>query len=499
MPVIYKQGNLLRIRNVQGRLRTLLREALTYNRKTFLATRAQQLAAGSAFEVNTIHCFAEMAVDGEPQMQTNVGYLPRITKMLADNKIEVEIRDLAPSKRVNAFEPVWDNAKGFDWRHRQKETLECILAHERGQIWWATGAGKSWLMVPLCLVLPKARIVICTKHLSVLGDHYDRLRKHLPSVGIINGTTKEYGERVTCVSAGSLHKMDPTLIDVFIADEHHELATDVMFEKFSKIQSAHMFGLSANFNDRADGADFELEGVFGPLITKLTYDEGVTNDMIVPIEVHWRNVPTTGNPAQGKEGMWRKKYGIWQHKARNKQIAADAKLFTDEQVLITVETLEHACHLKKYLPEFTLCYAASDVHVGKLRDYADRGLISHDEPTMTAQRLFDLKRKFEQGELRKVIATTVWNRGVNFHELQVLIRADASSSSIADTQIPGRLARRFEGKNNGVLIDYLDEFDESLKRKSGSRKADYKKKGWKQILPYQEVSGVFKEVEAAKC
>lgn len=479
---IYKQRNLLRIRKTTGQLADLLKRTLTYERKRQLMTKAERDAAGGRqMEFSTVRCYDNIVVDGEPQMRTNAGFLPRIQTVLKKAGLTYQVKDLEPARRAHVFEPVWKNTEGFDWRHRQKETLECLLAHERGQVWWATGAGKSWLMVPLCLVLPKARIVICTKHLSVLNEHYTRLSKTLPSVGLITGSSKQKGCRVTCVSSGSLQHIDPTEVDIFLADEHHELATDVMFEKFARFEYSRMFGLSANFNDRFDGADFELEGIFGPLITKLTYEEGVENDMIVPIRVLWRTVVMQNNPAAGFEGVFRKKFGIWRNSARNAQIAKDARKYPDAQILITVETLEHACYLKKHLPEFTLCYAPSDAYKESLDDYKSKGLIPEDEELMTAQRLFDIKRDFESGKLRKAIATTVWNRGVNFHELQVLIRADASSSAIADTQIPGRLSRLSEGKEAGILIDYFDDFDPSLKRKAQQRAADYRKKGWKQF------------------
>jgi len=87
--------------------------------------------------------------------------------------------------------------------------------------------------------------------------------------------------------------------------------------------------------------------------------------------------------------------------------------------------------------------------------------------------------------LRKVIATSVWNRGVNFKNLEVLIRADAGSSVIDDTQIPGRLSRTTDDgeKICGILIDYMDQFDPTFKLKASKRKTTYKRKGWEQIVP----------------
>jgi late competence protein required for DNA uptake (superfamily II DNA/RNA helicase) len=145
--------------------------------------------------------------------------------------------------------------------------------------------------------------------------------------------------------------------------------------------------------------------------------------------------------------------------------------------------------LKQLLPDFTLVYAADDKEAD-MDTYKKWKLIPLDEPKMSVDRLEQLKKQFESGKLRKVIATSVWNRGVNFHQLQVLIRADASSSAIDDTQIPGRLSRKTSeiDKPSGILIDYLDQFDEGLRRKAAIRRNNYASKGWTNIMPEQRPS-----------
>jgi superfamily II DNA or RNA helicase len=444
----------------------------------------RDFAGGKKIEITDVECYELRTIGGELQLITNSGYLARIGKLFIDHKIPYEIVDLKPPKNPQLFVPRWDSVAEAEFRTGQREVLEALSKNDRGRIWWATGTGKSYLIPLICKMYPKLNIVVTTKYKAVLDDLYKNLSAHLPSVGIYRSGKKVLGRRVMCYSAGCLHHADIDNTHLLIADEVHELATDKMFATFAQFKYSRMYGLSANASDRFDGADFELEGIFGPVITSMSYQEGVANGMIVPLEVHWRNVYMDRNPGENYEGVPKMRHAIWRNKYRNALIAKDAQSFPDDQVLIVVNTFDHACHLKQMLPDFTLVYAADDKEAD-IERYINWKLIPSDEPKMSADRLERLKSMFEHGTLRKVIATTVWNRGVNFKELQVLIRADAGSSAIVDTQVPGRLSRTTEkyDKHNGILIDYLDQFDAGLKRKAGIRKGNYDGHGWRSIMP----------------
>ena len=483
---IYKDGSIMRIGPIDDTVAALLRRELTYTKKRYVADPRERRKIGKRVVNTLVECFKVKEFGGERQVVTNTGYIKRVVAALQKDGHEVKVlRPRRKPKKANTFDTNWKAIDDFDLRHKQREVLEAIVANERGQVCWATGAGKSFMVPLICMLFPKARIVVTTKHTAVLEDLHKNLSRYLPSVGINYSKRKLLGRRVTCCSAGTLHHLDPEDVDLVIADEVHELATDKMVERFARFRFSRMLGLSANFQDRFDGADFELEGIFGPLITDMTYEEGVDHGMIVPIEVHWQDMRMDRNPAAGKTDVARNRHGIWRNEWRNAKIAENAAEYADAQILITVKTFDHACHLKKHLPNFTLVYASTDDKGDLIDRYISWGLIKEDEPVMTTQRLGELKSQFESGELKKVIATSVWNRGVNFKNLEVLIRADAGASVIDDTQIPGRLSRTTDDgeKTHGVLIDYMDQFDPTFKLRASKRKTTYKRKGWTQIEP----------------
>jgi superfamily II DNA or RNA helicase len=108
---------------------------------------------------------------------------------------------------------------------------------------------------------------------------------------------------------------------------------------------------------------------------------------------------------------------------------------------------------------------------------------------MDADRRRQLTIDFEKGKLKKVICTTVWNVGVSFNALSVLIRADGGSSPINDVQIPGRVSRISADKPYGVVHDYLDQFDKGMRQKAAGRAKSYKSNSWEQVFPVKTRMG----------
>ena len=137
---------------------------------------------------------------------------------------------------------------------------------------------------------------------------------------------------------------------------------------------------------------------------------------MTPIEVRWVDVALDENPAAGWEDTFRKRYGIWRNRPRNAIVAREARRFgPDEQVLVMVETFDHAMHLKTLLPEFAVCYAGVD----DARLEALRGLdvIPDDFEPIDGAKRTAMRLAFERGDLKKVIATDVWSTGVSFDGL----------------------------------------------------------------------------------
>ncbi len=240
---------------------------------------------------------------------------------------------------------------------------------------------------------------------------------------------------------------------------------------------------------RFDNKDHRMHGVFGPIIYRVSYSQSQGAGLIVPIQVKWSSVNLDVNPVASAKSYTNstvetKRHGFWRNDERNAVIANDAKQYDDDtQVLIVVETIEHAMNLKKHLPDFTLVYRENGISERDKQKYVKQGCIEHSEKIVDLELRQKHTKDFESGKLKKAIVTTIWNVGVSFNKLQVLIRADGSSSSINDIQIPGRVSRIAEGKECGIVHDYLDQFDAGLARRAKKRASNYKNMGWSQEFP----------------
>lgn len=492
---MHRDGHLLSVLTLTPRICQVLEEQLSYTRVVQLRGEAA-MRAKSHVRCEPIACF-EYRKDPDhilpTRLVTGSGFLTKIAAALREAGYRPLLKDVGERPRPKAFKEYWDRLDRTGWRWGQRECVQKIARRQCGRIACPPGYGKSFLIRQMCRLWPHARIGVTTHAVDVVEQLHEDLSAFLPNVGLICGRRKLRGDRITVYSGKSLHRIDGPL-DVLFVDESHEWATDDYLRRLAmpELKYARKYGFSATQKERPDEAHFELEGPFGPMIVEISYQEGVEHGCVVPIEVRWHDVEMTADPVGDSVGpATRERYGLWRNLIRNEIIQAAAREFGNEhQVLISVDTVEHAVFLKELLPEYTLCYSSAGLEPQEREWYVQQGLIKEDEPEMTPARRRQLKSAFERGELKKVIATTVWKRGVDFQLLSTLIRADGKNSPVSDYQIPGRTSRicAEAGKKMGMVLDFKDQFNGSFKRRAQDRRRNYKSRGWTQIDPPKRTS-----------
>lgn len=414
------------------------------------------------------------------------GYLARIAARLKKLGVRARMTDASPArKRPNCFIPKWENLTGrIEFRARQEECLQTIARVPCGIIKAVTGFGKTTLIGAAALLFPEAKIHVVTKSVDVAERIVRSLKRFVPRVGFVGDGSRQW-ERVTVITAGSLAHSDGDA-DFLFCDEVHQLATINFSTSIAqRYRHSRNFGLSATPYSRMDNAHAVLEPLFGPMIFELTYQQAVELNLVVPIKVTWLPIRMAFNPVERYSNrVAKKRYGIWTNLDRNRIIAAAVREYPeDHQILILVETIEHAVNLGHLLPEFTLVY--SSMMPSDCANYKKRGLLPKDYKSLTDYDKHRLRGEFEAGTLKRVIATDVWATGVDFEQLNVLVRADDRDSDIVDVQGPGRVSRIYtspEGvkKEFGEVIDCMDTFDSTFYRKSMGRRNSYKLLGWEQ-------------------
>lgn len=486
--VLRKLGGLLVVDQLTDELQRLLERTLSYNRLVLDRTRPKR-----GRQLRPIDCFCYVHDPQQqfpPQFMCGAGYAYKLSRALRAAGYDVRFQDSQPPADPTIFTPCWDRLPKLAWRYKQRYCLEQLLKRNYGRIDCPVGYGKSFLLRLIPRLLPRAKIAITTASVDVLTAIHTALAQDFPDVGIHTHKHRQRGRRINCYSLKSLgHCQEP--VDLVLVDEHYEAATDDNMQLLmgAGVRDARKYGFGDNAEDRADQAHFELEGILGPVVVNIPYEEAVARKVVVPLQVRWVDVVADRDPGAAlQHPVAIERAAIWRNSHRNQRIAAVARSFPPgEQVLITVFSLEHGLRLRKLLPEYTLCYAdgafqsAGDKE--KLARYLQWGLMDSSEELMTWQRREQLRQAFEAGTLQKVIATGVWKRGVDFRRLSVLIRADAHSSTIENTQIPGRTSRLCDetGKQFGLIVDFRDQFSKKYRAEARKRRADYASHGWQQF------------------
>jgi superfamily II DNA or RNA helicase len=471
---------------IDPRIVEMLKPLLTYQHKTLLRGHQRYGPDGNsrAMDIEVRNMFKME----EGRLVTGFGFLTSIAQLLGRHGIRLHYVDLSPPKDPSVYVPDWDNVRRYvQFRPKQEECLYYISQNECGLINATMGFGKTYMFEAIAHLYPRAKIDIIVRPKDVASRIVRQLSRSIPNVGMIGGGEKLRGDRITVYTAGSCHHADGNA-DFLLGDEIHQLMTDETSKAMAQAwRFTRNFGFTATPSGRMDGADAQLEMFFGRQIFHLSYQAAVSLGLVVPIHVRWIPIRLDHNPAHNKDGVTKMRWGIWRNQDRNRLIAEDVRRqYPDPntQILILTATVDHAIMLWQFLPEFALCYGqsidAEDIERYKRNHYIPQNFIE-----VTASRRDEMRRQFEAGTLKRVIATDVWSTGVDFAQLQVLYRADARDSEILDSQGPGRVSRISpdSGKEIGEVIDCYDVFDTSFKRKSESRKRHYAALGWSQDWP----------------
>ena len=224
--------------------------------------------------------------EGDPGGYFVAGFLPDVMRMAKTKGIEVKYVDLREVPE-HAYDTDPD-ALNVQLRFKQDECLNQIATHDKGIIKCGTGWGKSFVIKCLTILYPNARFVICTEASAVVQSLYENLvAVHgKAQVGMIRSGTRdeETTKRIQVSTTKSILRSQIRTCDILLFDEVHNVGknqiTDLLL---NNIDHARMFGFTASLW-RGDHAEDLIKGLFGEVITEVTYQEAVDHKMVVPIK-----------------------------------------------------------------------------------------------------------------------------------------------------------------------------------------------------------------------
>ena len=357
----------------------------------------------------------------------------------------------------------------------QEKAIQAILRAKNGVVVMPCGAGKTQVGLEAI-----ARIGGRTLWLTHTQDLLNQSKQRAMSVfgvphetfGTITGGKVNIGKTITFATVQTMSKLDlrqyENEFDIVIVDEcHHAIGSPTRVMQFYKVLSGlcarYKIGLTAT-PKRADGLERSMFALLGNIICEISKEE--VADTTCPVEIHGIRTGYTPDYDAVLAGDGTINYAqlvddLTKNKDRfefvNKIIPRNAS------VLVLANRVE-------YLQRLNSVYEGNSICLSTL------GASKRARETRK-----EALRKLDAGELDCIFATyQLAKEGLDCPNLRYLVLATPEKDETTVTQAVGRVGRKANGKDKGVVIDLLDDFG-MFHGWARKRRNYYKKNGYTYI------------------
>ncbi len=425
-----------------------------------------------------------------------VGLLSRVSIILDEEKVSYSVEDHRPILKYGL--PLTLNTSRFEIRDYQQAALNAAKKYGSGIIRVATGGGKSLIIASLAAQynIPTVIYVIGIELLYQMKDTIEAA--YGVKCGIVGGGECDLGHQITIMTIWSaaaafdkeakIEENDLTQeknitlklstkqeirskvenAQLFIFDECQYAASETLqFIHKVSVSAKHRFLLSGT-PWRDTGDDILIEAVAGKKIYDLNATKLINLGFLIPPEIHFFNVPVVRNVGTNYHQVYTNY--IVENEDRNDLIIKATKkmISAGKKVLILVVRVNHG---KKIM---------------ELLDDAGVNAKFLDGAKSTKNRL-DTIQDMKDGKIEVLVASKIFDQGVDIPELDALVLAGSGKSSGRALQRIGRVIRLAKGKTKAIIVDFYDNC-KYLKDHSESRIKIYESEpGFKIIMPKKDV------------
>lgn len=391
------------------------------------------------------------------------GLLARTIALLDQNKVPYELID---QREPAAGDGRFDILGRTPWPH-QKAAVEAALKAGRGIIRIGTGGGKTMVaamlaaeynMPTMIYVVGKDLLyqfhremgkALGVDHVGIVGDgHYDVRKFTVCSVwtaatafglkASVSLDDEDWAPEVVSMGPKNKRSIQAAVENATLAifDEAHFLACETIQAIFKASKKCrYMFGMTGT-DWRDDGADLLLEASCGKRIFNMPASKLIELGYLVVPKIALVEVPPLAEPCPANWNAVYSRY-ITNNEIRNQYIVDGAKKLVamGRKVLILVRYIPHGQKLVDMLGDLPVFFVNGSLE-GEARQEA--------------------KEKFEKGELRCLVASSVFDIGVDIPSLDALVLAGGGKSTVRILQRIGRVIRACEGKTDAIVMDFID-------------------------------------------
>lgn len=422
--------------------------------------------------------------DGKKHMLSNqlkfqAGLLPIVEGILQQEGIAYQVED----RRQNVVlgKPIPLLSSYYSLRDYQLEAVEQAKKHKHGLLKIATGGGKSAIIAKIIGDLNIKTVVYVISldllyqmkqnveealgiECGIVGDGNCVIKKITIATPwtVAHAYDKEYNpfddeeEKAAKESLDQLSKIKIQKMvegaQMFIVDECQFMAADSiqLITKASK-GASYKLGFSGT-PWRDDGADLALTAATGPQLIDINATTLINRGVLVPPKIFFFQAPELPNMPMHERHPYPKVYDnyVVENQTRNEMIIESATKLNAKgrKTLILVKRKKHGLKLLEMMPK-------------NLKTYYLNGDASTDERKA-------VKELFAMGGLDIIIASSIFDQGIDLPKLDALILAGSGKSSTRALQRLGRVIRGAEGKTDAIVVDFVDSapylYEHSRKR-----------------------------------
>jgi len=236
---------------------------------------------------------------------------------------------------------------------------------------------------------------------------------------------------------------------VHILDECHLAACETVQEIAVNVKAEHFYGMSAS-PWRDDGADILIESVLGRKVVDISAKYLIERDYLVRPVIRFLSVPHFRGKASAKYKTVYKDY-VTVNKERNEMIMVAATKLVEQgfKTLVLFHTKAHGKRLQEMISENVRC-----------------GILSGDDKIDVRK---EVCRQLESGEIDCIVASKIFDIGVDLPSLSALVIGGGGKSSVRALQRVGRVIRTYKDKVIAPVIDFADQapylYDHSIIRR----------------------------------
>lgn len=401
-------------------------------------------------------------------LQFATGLLNIVEATLNSYGIAYTINDTRGFIEYTPMGSTWNGHKLHDY---QEKMVDKALSSKTGMIQAATGAGKS-IVIGRLIYEYNLPTVIYVVSLDLLSQMHNDLSKWLGiPIGIV-GDGKCDIQQITVCSAWTVGKaflkdkkqketleedveedkwtpsvQQAKMIKTMAEDARLVILDEAQFAAASSIRAilenskgaVYKFGFSGT-PWRGGGDDLLLEAAFGRKIVKLSASELIDKGYLVQPKIMFRDVPAYDTVLPKKWKAVHSSYVVNNFTRNDLLIRNTLKLLEmGRKPLILFREHKHGEILLNMIPD--------DVRVKYVT-----GKLGKEERD-------DIRDSFKAGEVDLIIASTVYDQGVDLPALDALVLAGGGKSTAKALQRIGRVIRSNpEGnKKDAIIVETFDQ------------------------------------------